>query len=296
MVPGRGYRVAITPLKVQTTGGKGAPTVQACAVRLRLLAPGDQETAVKTVGCYGYFLYTPARGEGGVYSLETVVPAGTRGAQRYHLEVARATADDTAPGVFLGNHRRVRGSLDGDGVNRLDLYRFTVLRPSLLKLQLTGGAQLALFLRTDTGQSVSAPGLGRDAVLNVKPGRYYVAVTAPAGAAGRYTLARSTRLITSTSVVFGTGPRASARVGSSVPVRIGVRNATGGLARVTYERLDPIAGWQYVATRIARVRGVRAATTFVPRTVGRYRTRVEYLGTRDSAESASVNANLLVTD
>lgn len=90
--------------------------------------------------------------------------------------------------------------------------------------------------------------------------------------------------------------RARARVGERVPVQIGVTNATGGLARVTYERLDPIAGWQYFATKVARVRGDRATTVFVPKTIGRYRARVQYLGTRDSAESSSVNANLLITD
>ena len=61
---------------------------------------------------------------------------GLRSPQRYHLRVARAGRDDTAPGVFIGNHARVRGSLRAGGLDVVDLYRFDVVRRSGLFLRL----------------------------------------------------------------------------------------------------------------------------------------------------------------
>lgn len=289
MVPGHAYRVAISP---RTVLKKGGATVEACAVRLQLLAPGERGRPVKSIGCDGYFLFTPGQGQGGTYSIRTVVPAGTRGAQRYLLQVLPAEANDTAPGVFLGNHRRVRGALHGGTANRLDLYRFSVAQRSQLRLRLAGGKRLALILRTDQGRPVAAPGVGADIALNVPKGRYYVAVTAPAGAVGKYTLTRSTRVITRTRLVLP----GHSRVGRPVAVGVLVRPAAIGVARITYERFDPIAGWLYAATDTVRIRRGRAATQFRPPAVGRYRARVAYLGSLDAAESTSTRGYLLVTD
>lgn len=289
MVPGRAYRVAISP---RTVLKKGGATVEACAVRLQLLAPGDRSRPVKSIGCDGYFLFTPGRGQGGTYSIRTIVPGGTRGAQRYLLQVLPAAANDTAPGVFLGNHRRVAGALQGGTANRLDLYRFSVAQRSQLRLRLAGGKRLALILRTDRGRPVAAPGVGRDIALNVPKGRYYVAVTAPAGAVGKYVLTRSTRVITRTRLVLA----GHSRAGRPVAVGVRVQPAAIGSARITYERFDPIAGWLYLDTDVVRVRRGRAATSFRPPAVGRYRARVAYLGSLDAAESTSTRGYLLVTD
>ncbi len=80
--------------------------------------------------CSGYGLFTPAAGEGGRYSLLVTAPRGVRGVQRYHLQVGRALADDTAPGQFLRNFETVRGRVDGQRLDVVDLYRFDVTKRS----------------------------------------------------------------------------------------------------------------------------------------------------------------------
>ena len=70
--------------------------------RLRGASPVD-------AGCGGYFLFTPGAGEGGRYSLLVTAQPRRRGDQRYHLQVARASEDDTSPGLPLANYERARG-------------------------------------------------------------------------------------------------------------------------------------------------------------------------------------------
>ena len=77
--------------------------------------------------------------EGGRYSIQVRAPRSRRGALPYHLQVARAGEDDTAPGLVLPNDVRVRGALRGSGADVVDLYRFDVRRPSILDLRLQGG-------------------------------------------------------------------------------------------------------------------------------------------------------------
>jgi hypothetical protein len=99
-----------------------------------------QEPAAR-LGCKGYTLFTPRAGRGGRYAIVVHAQSDVRGPQRYHLELARAGADDTAPGVFIANYARVRQDLDGRGVDHVDLYRCDVTRRSVLFLHLrTGGA------------------------------------------------------------------------------------------------------------------------------------------------------------
>ena len=94
---------------------------------------------VRNFGCDEYFLFTPGAGEGGRYSIQVRAPRSRRGALPYHLQVARAGEDDTAPGLLLANDVRVRGALRGSGVDVVDLYRFDVRRPSILDLRLKAG-------------------------------------------------------------------------------------------------------------------------------------------------------------
>ena len=95
---------------------------------------------MRTFDCDDYFLFTPGPGEGGRYSIQVRAPRNRRGALPYHVQVARAGEDDTAPGVVLANDKRVRGSLRGSGADVVDLYRFDVRRPSILDLRLRTGA------------------------------------------------------------------------------------------------------------------------------------------------------------
>jgi hypothetical protein len=258
-----------------------------CRAALDLYAPGTRDfdaDPVRSFACDSYLLFTPARGEEGRYVLRVFAPSSARGAQRFHLQIAPADASDTAPGLPLTNHQRARGTLRGSGVDRVDLYRFTVTKRSLLKLAVSGTDEdLTLRLRNDRGHLVDSAD-GGDISRRVRPGRYFVSVTAGAGVDTRYVLLRSSRTITSTRVTLS-------RSGGTVQVNPGV----AGTARVTVQRLDPEFGWQYVRTVNVHVAGGHGSFALGATAVGRWRVRAEYLGTRDAAPSASGFAQVLVT-
>ena len=83
--------------------------------------------------------------------LQRARPRAARLARAAQLPAARrpAQADDTAPGLRLGNDMRVSGRLDGNELDAIDLYRFTIARPSLLRLSLGTGRDFDLRLLTD---------------------------------------------------------------------------------------------------------------------------------------------------
>jgi hypothetical protein len=282
MTAGTTYRINFVPEEIAGSGDD-QPT---CRARLDLYAAGTRdfdEDPVRSFGCDSYLLYTPARGEGGRFVLRVSAPSFVRGPQAFHLQVAPADASDTAPGLLLGNHARVHGALRGSGVDRVDLYRFTITRRSLLKLALSGAnGDLTLRLRNDRGHLVAAS--DDEIRRQVRPGRYFVSVTAPAGVDTGYVLLRSARAITRTAISLSRG-------GGTVQVR----PAVAGLARVTIERLDPDFGWQYVRTADVRIAGGRGSFALGASTVGRWRARAEYLGTRDSAPSESGFKQVVVT-
>ena len=196
-------------------------------------------------GCGSYILFTPGRGEErALPAARASRPPSPAAPQRFHLQIAPADASDTAPGLPLTNHQRARGTLRGSGVDRVDLYRFTVTKRSLLKLAVSGTDEdLTLRLRNDRGHLVDSAE-GGDISRRVRPGRYFVSVAAGAGVDTRYVLLRSSRTITSTRISL-------ARGGGTVRVNPGV----AGTARVTVERLDPEFGWQYVRTVNVHVAG-----------------------------------------
>jgi hypothetical protein len=170
------------------------------------------------------------------------------------------------------------------GVDRVDLYRFTVTKRSQLKLAISGADEdLTLRLRNDRGHLVDSSD-GGEIDRRVRPGRYYVSVTADAGVDTSYVLLRSSRTITRTRVSLSRG-------GGTVRVDPGVT----GTARVTVQRLDPEFGWQYVRTIDVHLAGGRGGFALGATAVGRWRVRAEYLGTRDAAPSASGFAQALVT-
>jgi hypothetical protein len=283
MRAGTTYRINFVGVDVPGVDEEDQP---ACRAGLDLYAPGTRDfddDPVRSFGCDSYLLFTPGRDEGGRYVLRAFAPSSARGAQRFHLQIAPADASDTAPGLPLTNHQRARGTLRGSGVDRVDLYRFTVTKRSLLKLALSGTDEdLTLRLRNDRGHLVDSAE-GGDISRRVRPGRYFVSVTADAGVDTRYVLLRSSRTITSTRVSLSRG-------GGTVRVNPGV----AGTARVTVQRLDPEFGWQYVRTANVRVAGGHGSFALGPTAVGRWRVRAEYLGTRDSAPSASGFAQVLV--
>jgi hypothetical protein len=283
MRAGTTYRINFVGLPIPGVDEDDQPT---CRAELDVYAPGTRDfddDPERSLGCDDYVLFTPGRGGDGRYALRVRAPSFARGAQRFHLQIAPADASDTAPGLPLANHARARGALRGSGVDRVDLYRFTVTKRSLLKLAVSGSSEdLTLRLRNDRGHLVESS--DGDINRRVRPGRYFVSVSAGPGVDTRYVLLRSSRTITSTKVTL-------ARSGGTVRVNPGV----AGTARVTVERLDPEFGWQYVRTVNVHVAGGRGGFALGATAVGRWRVRAEYLGTRDAAPSTSGFAKVLVT-
>jgi hypothetical protein len=264
-------------------------------VSASLYPPGTSSFAdgspVRSFGCDEYFLYTPGPGEGGRYSIQVRAPRSRRGALPYHLQVSPAGEDDTAPGLLLANDVRVRGALRGSGVDVVDLYRFALAERSRLRLRVSGGFRLQLL--RDTGARLGTSDEG-EIERPVSKGRYFVAVRAVGTASGRYVLQRAARSVTSAGISVN-GKR-STQIAPGQTVRIGVRlrPAVAGPVRITIDRFDPLAGWQFDRRVTVRAAGGAATLAFTPPSVGRWRARAEYRGTRLAAPSSTGFAHVLV--
>ncbi|MEO8689558.1 MAG: PPC domain-containing protein [Solirubrobacteraceae bacterium] len=263
---------------------------------LALYPPGttdfDEGSPVKRAGCGGYFLFTPAAGEGGRYSLLVTAQPRRRGDQRYHLQVAQATDDDTSPGLPLANYERARGSLQGSGVDAVDIYRFSLARRSLLRVNLSGNGFKLQLLR-DTGHRVAS---SDDGVIErrVKPGRYYLAVRSPRTQSGRYVLQRAARTITHARISIDGEHSAGASPGAAVRVGVRLRPPVAGPVRITLERFDPFAGWQFYRRVSVQAGNGVATLSFTPPSQGRWRASAVYRGTRLAAPSETGYATVLV--
>lgn len=231
--------------------------------------------------CGGYRLFTAS--ESGRYSF--LVQAGrSREVQRYRLQVERARADDTAPGVFIGNHARVSGRVNG-GIDSLDLYRFDVTRRSELALRVTGGLELQL--RRNGGQYLDG---GSSVSRVVRPGRYFVAVEGQ----GKYRLTRVSRAVTTSVVRFNGKKKAAVTPGTTVRLQLLVRPDVSGRGIMVVQRQDPVAGWQFYKRYRVGVGTGDAQVSFRPPSVGRYRATGEFLKNRNAAASSTGVAKLLV--
>jgi hypothetical protein len=248
----------------------------------------DGPAPVRRLRCGGYLLYTPKAGEGGRFSLLVSALSSRRGAQPYRLEFAAAGADDTAPGLALANYEQARGSLKATGIDVVDLYRFSIVKRSDLKLTLRGHA-FGLELLSDKGRRL---GTGEDGELEqrIAPGRYFIAVRAGTRDAGNYVLVRAARTITHTSVNLPN------RAAPGQPVRVSVKVGPGasGPVQITLQRFDPLAGWQFFRLVDARASGGSAGYSFTPPAEGRWRATAAFLGTRSDAPSQAGFAGVLV--
>jgi hypothetical protein len=280
---GTTYRINLNPRRTRCVG-------------LAIYPPGtrslESTSPVQTFRCGGYRLLTPAPGRGGRYILVASAPRGERRAQRYHLQVAMAGRDDTAPGIFIGNHQRVRGSLEAGGVDVVDLYRFDVVRRSGLFLKLRTSGRLRMILLNDRGRRIDS-----NSFLirrGVPAGRYFVAIRSESDRRMPYRLSRISRTITRSRLTINGARRARARPGSAVRIAVLVTPAVAGPVRIDIERFDPLAGWQFLSRVHTRAAGGQASISFVPPAVGRYRARALYLRTRSTTASATNVASLLV--
>jgi hypothetical protein len=260
-------------------------------VSLSIYGPGvssfDDESPRRVLRCGGYTLFTPGPHESGRYSF-LIEPAGSRrDPQHYHLQVARAGRDDVTPGRFIRNFQRVRGTLNANRIDVVDIYRFDVVRRSITSLALSvpSGDDFSMTLVTAGGRRVSSGGTGESINVRTPPGRYYLAVRARHGAAGRYRLGRASKTITRTSLQ--PVPRKSSP-GSTVALRVRVKPAVRGRVTVLVERFDPVSGWQF-ARRFETRTGSSGSVTvnYQPPSIGRYRARAFYNGTKVAAQSSS---------
>ncbi len=246
---------------------------------ITVTAPDGDEVVSRR--CGGYELFTPERS--GRY-LFTVESGRRRGTQNYRLQTARARLDDTTPGVFIRNYAKVRGRVNGR-LDSVDLYRFDVTRRSRLSLSVSGGPDLALL--SEAGRRLDS---GEDIERALSAGRYYVAVRGE----GKYRLRRISRAITHSGTRFNDSTHATAGPGQTVSLALVVRPAVDGRGVITVERFDPLEGWQFLRRYQVRVSGGRGAVSFTPPSVGRYRARSEYLGSRSSSASSTGLARLRV--
>jgi hypothetical protein len=248
-----------------------------CA-NLELYAPGEDQKRVTR--CDRHLLYVPSAG--GAHTLFVRAPRGERSSTRYRLRVAPAGADDTAPGRRLANDVGVRGRLQGSEVDAVDLYRFSLTRTSLLRVTLRTGGDFSVSLLTESGRR-----LATDAIeLRARPGRYFVAVRARDGANGRYTLRRLARDITRARTLVDGRRSTTVGPGRTVTVALDVApDVSGGRATLLLQRFDPLAGWLFHARHRPVVRNGRAAIAFRPPSIGRWRVRGTYDGTRLAAPS-----------
>jgi hypothetical protein len=273
-------------------------------VSASLYPPGTssfEDAAERSFDCDDYFIFTPGPGEGGRYSIQVRAPRSRRGALPYRVQVARAGEDDTAPGRTLANDVRVRGSLRGSGADVVDLYRFDVRRPSILDLRLgtAGGNPFNLQLVGEAGRRISCAcgSEGSQQIrLRLRPGRYFTAVRSRSGADGRYTLSRLTRVITSTRVLVDGERNAQVRPGRTVAIGVRVAPGESGPVTVDVERFDPLAGWQFHTRLQRRAAGGSATIAFAPPSVGRWRVRATYDGTRTAAPSGPSVASFTVAE
>ena len=269
MSKGRTYRINLV------TRGPGC-------VRGELFAPGEfRETSEKRLACDDHVVYTPRRS--GTYTVLLNAPRGSRDRLTYRLRAGLAGRDDSAPGIPLADDRRVQGSLAGDELDALDLYRFTIARRADLRLRLDSRADFDLRLITATGNRLGSA--TDELVRRLRPGRYYVAVRARDGAAGRYTLSRLARTITRAHMTVDGQRHRTLAPGQTASLTLRVTPSVDGGATIVVERYDPIEGWLYYGTYRPHVAGTDATVAFRPPFVGRWRVTGTYDGTRKSSPS-----------
>ena len=168
----------------------------------------------------------------------------------------------------------VRGGLQGNELDAVDLYRFSLTRASRLRLSLRTRAGFDLALYRDSGGRIGCgcgdPG-SKEIELRAAPGRYFIAVRARDGATGRYVLRRLARTITSASTVVDGERSVTVAPGRTVALGLVVTPAVDGRADLLVERFDPLSGWLFHAAYRPAVNGGRARIAFRPPSVGRWR-------------------------
>jgi hypothetical protein len=258
---------------------------------LQVFGPGtrdfDDEQPLFTVGCEGYKVFTPGPGDGGRHSLVVRASRDEAGSQSFRLQVAPAAGDDVAPGVFIRNYARKRGSVSAHGADVVDLYRFDVTRRSDLDLVLDTAAGLDLQLLRESGGRLrcACDATGGRIRARLGRGRYFAAVRAQRGEGGSYELRRISRTITRTSIAINGRHRSTVQPGRTVPITARVSPGVSGPVTIVVYRFDPIEGWRYTQRFRRNSRGGTVSAPLRLSQPGRWRARAVFHGTRTASES-----------
>jgi hypothetical protein len=270
-------------------------------ITLSLFRPGTRSFAgaapLQTVPCGGYFTYTPGFGGSGLYSLLVTASDQRPGRQRYHLQAAVASADDTAPGLPLRNLQTRRGSLAGRRIDVVDLYRFRVAERADVALTLRGPASARLIVLNENGHRLASSGGAGRLTVSLGQGTYFVAVRAESGATGRYRLSLLERGLTTTTVLANGSRSTTVSPGSAVAVSVAVSSSSGGAVRLEIDRFDPLTGWHFY--RLYRLRlgaDGRTGISWRPPAIGHWRVHASFGGTRTASPSDGGAARIVVSD
>jgi hypothetical protein len=285
MQEGRTYRINLV-----TVGGG--------CVNVALYAPGDFGGAESSrLACDDHTVFTPP--SSGRYTLLVRAPRASRARLPYRLRAGLAERDDSAPGIVLPDDRRVRGSLRGDELDALDLYRFTIARRSDLRLRLRTSRDFDLRLLSEGGRRIGCDcgsAGSKQLERRLRPGRYFVAIRARDGAHGGYVLSRLARTITRARMLADGSRRARVAPGATVALTLRVTPAVTGRATLVVERYDPLAGWLFVARHHPHVSGNGATVAFRPPSVGKWRVTGSFDGTRKASASQGGTARFTVVE
>ncbi len=269
-------------------------------MRLAIFAPQtktfDSASPLGGLRCQGYRLFTPR--VSGRYSLLVQADGFAPGSQHYHLQLAAATAAETAPGLSLGNYRKVGGYLNGGHVGVLRLYRFDVTSRSDLQLNLSTGSgrpfNLELLSQGGKQLDCSCDDEGDQTLTyTTRPGRYYALVQARDFSSGGFTLIRRSRTITHTTVLFDGTRYLQASPGAPVSIQVHVTPGVSGPATVEIDRFDPVAGWQFYRSVRVSVADGSGSVSFTPPSTGQWLTQASFLGSRGASPSKSGHSRLL---
>jgi hypothetical protein len=246
--------------------------------------------------CGGYRLFTPGPGEGGRYSFEVTPDHDSPKVQPYHLAVGVAGPAETAPGTPLGNYALARGRLAGNSARVLRLYRLDETTHSTLTLKLgaPATADFSLQLRNGSGHVIACEcsGSGSQTLTQqLKPGRYYAVVSVRDRTSGAFSLLRQSRTITSTALSFSSKVVAPGRDAS---IDVAITPAASGAVTIEIERFDPVFGWQFYREDHVTAAGGHASDPFVAPSVGHWRAKASYAGSRTASPSAVGHRYLLV--
>ena len=262
---------------------------------------GDAESfrndPLRRLRCDAHTVFVPPAG--GTYSVLVHAPRGSRDRLTYRVRFGRAGADDTAPGVRLANDVRVRGRLHGSALDAIDMYRFSVARPSELRVRLGTGKDFDLRLLTDTGHRIECEcgfSGSKEIERRVRPGRYFLVVRARDGANGHYSLRRLARTITHSRMLVDGRRGTTVGPGQGVTLDLTVSPPVAGRASLLIERFDPLVGWLFHSNPHPSVAAGHGRMRFVPPSVGRWRVTGDYLGTRTAAPSSGGTVHVTVEE